>query len=370
MKEAPWDCVVVGAGVIGLSVAWELVQAGKSVRVIDRRTTPHIASWAAGGILPPPIVRAVHDPMEQLRDLSHRLYPDWLRRLSDNQPRKLGYERCGGIYLARSIGERVSLQAALEQWKQDGVAVESWSASELKRREPHLAAQPDASVAYYLSDEVRVRPPRILAALAEKLLAAGVSIQHSAQCHWLDAASFPLALHTDQGRVLGRHVCLAAGPWTPSLLTPLGIDLPVEPRRGQMVLWKAAEPLLRHVVNEGPRYLIARDDGHLLAGSTVEEVGYDGTTTPEGVQELTEFAEGLVPCLKDLPPVQAWAGLRPWSIDGMPYLGRAPGHAKVTVATGHFRSGIHLAPATGLLVKQLICDEPLALSLQPFSLQR
>jgi glycine oxidase len=202
------------------------------------------------------------------------------------------------------------------------------------------------------------------------LYAAGVSFFQVDSLQWQIPEEPRWTLVSNLGEFSAPHVCLAAGPWTPELLRPLGIDLPVEPRRGQIALWKFPEPLLHHVVNEGPRYLVPRDDGYLLAGSTVEEVGFDGATTDEGIAELREFAGGLLPCLAGVAPIQTWAGLRPWSIDGMPYLGRLPGLPGITIATGHFRSGIHLAPATGLLMKQLICDEPLSLPLAPFCLQR
>ena len=156
---------------------------------------------------------------------------------------------------------------------------------------------------------------------------------------------------------------MAAGAWTPELLAPLGLELPVEPRRGQIVRWQLPEPLFQRVINEGPRYLVSRPDGHLLAGSTVEDVGFQDNTTDEGVAELVHFAHSLVPQLQEVRPVDQWAGLRPASLDGKPYLGPVPGHPRISVATGHFRSGIHLAPATARLLRQLICGQATDLDL-------
>jgi glycine oxidase len=150
----------------------------------------------------------------------------------------------------------------------------------------------------------------------------------------------------------------------------LGLNLPVEPRRGQIVCWQRAPALLQRVINEGPRYLVCRSDGRLLVGSTVEDVGFAGETTAEGVDELVKFARELLPALRGLEPVDSWAALRPASLDGKPYLGRVPGLPRVWIATGHFRSGIHLAPATARLMRQLICDEPTDLDLGWFSPSR
>jgi glycine oxidase len=130
------------------------------------------------------------------------------------------------------------------------------------------------------------------------------------------------------------------------------------------------KPLVRRVINEGPRYLVSRPDGHLLVGSTVEDVGFRDRTTPEGVRELVRFARSLLPELAQHEPIDQWAALRPASGDGMPYLGRVPGHPRISVATGHFRSGIHLAPATARLMRQLICEQPTDLDLSWFSLDR
>jgi glycine oxidase len=365
------DCLVVGGGIIGLSLAVELHRHGLRVRVLDRHVSRHIASWAAAGILPPPITRALHDPLEQIRDLSHRLYPDWCQQLADESGIEVPFQRCGGVYVGRSTGERISLQAALQQWRQDGVRVESWSAAELRAAEPHLVPLDSAAAIYHLPDEVLVRPPRILRALRDVLRGAGVPVDEQVELgDWLVESDGAVGLQSSQGTLRARHICVAAGPWTAEIVRPLGVDLPVEPRRGQIVLWHLEKPLVQRVINEGPRYVVGRPDGHLLVGSTVEDVGFQDDTTPEAVRELVRFARSLLPELAQHEPIDQWAALRPASGDGMPYLGRVPGHPRISVATGHFRSGIHLAPATARLMRQLICEQPTDLNLSWFSLDR
>jgi glycine oxidase len=365
------DCIVIGGGIIGLSLAVELHRRGLRVRVLDRRRARHTASWAAGGILPPPITRALHDPLEQIRDLSHRLYPDWCQRLAEDAGCDVPYERCGGVYLGRKPGEQVSLRVALEQWQQDGVRVETWSADRLRQAEPALAPLPVSAVIYHLPDEVLVRPPRLLKALREVLRKNHVPVEEDLPpLAWDEITDARVRLRTSHAAYDARHVCVAAGAWSPELLAPLGLNLPVEPRRGQMVRWQLSRPLFQRVINEGPRYLISRADGQLLAGSTVEDVGFQDSTTAEGVAELVQFAQGLTPQLASIEPAEQWAGLRPASLDGNPYLGRVPGQPRISVATGHFRSGIHLAPATARLMRQLICEETPDLDLSWFSLTR
>ena len=135
------ECVIVGGGIIGLAIAEELAAQGIDAEVVEYQAAKHAASWAAAGILPPPVTRAIHDPLEQIRDLSHRIYPDWCLRLATSE-KPVVLRRCGGIYLARTPGEQVALAAALNQWKTDGVRVAEWSLDELHHREPNSARSP------------------------------------------------------------------------------------------------------------------------------------------------------------------------------------------------------------------------------------
>lgn len=364
------ECLVVGGGIIGLSIARELARAGRDVILIDRRTTPHIASWAAGGLLPPPIKRAAHDPLEQIRGLSHELFPVWCRELEEVSGVSVELERCGGTYLGRLPGERVALKAAVEQWRADGVVVDRWTPALLADREPNLQVQEDSVEVFHLPDEVLVRTPRLIRALHSDLQSLGVRVILAEQSSWGEPMGDLPRIVSSHGDFAAENICLATGPWARELLDPLGVFLPIEPRRGQIALFKNEQRLLRTVINEGPRYLVSRADGHLLAGSTVEDVGFDGSTTATAIAELVRFARSFVPALRSLEPIASWAGLRPWSPDGVPYIGRVPRHDRVWFAGAHFRSGIHLAPATARLMRQLILDQPTDIDVSPFSLTR
>ena len=128
--------------------------------------------------------------------------------------------------------------------------------------------------------------------------------------------------------------------------------------RGQIVLLACPQRPFRHVIECGPRYLVPRDDGRVLIGSTEESVGFNKQNTAEGLRGLLSFAEELVPSLRDALFERAWAGLRPRTVNGMPYIGRLPGQESLFVAAGHFRAGLHLSPVTGRVVSQLIMGEP------------
>jgi glycine oxidase len=154
------------------------------------------------------------------------------------------------------------------------------------------------------------------------------------------------------------------------LAARLGLNLSVYPVRGQMVLYRCSRPLLTHIINEGPRYLVPRDDGHVLAGSTEEDVGFNKRTTAAAIDELQHFAVSLAPALADAEVVQSWAGLRPHAVDGFPYVGRVPHLSNAFVAAGHYRNGLATSTGTALLMRQLMCGQPLEIDIEQFRLDR
>lgn len=366
-----FDVVILGGGIIGLSLARELSKSGREVAVVDRGESTPIASWAAGGILPPPAIGALCDPLEQLRHYSHQLYESWCEELTAESEVEIEFERCGGLYLARTLGEIAALQSARSQWLDDGIEVERWTAEETAKREPRLATLPARSQVLCLPGEIQVRPSRILHALRASLTRHRVAIipaEWSGQI--TQRGTQWQSVTTSEGELHASQFCIATGTWTSPLVARLGFDVPIEPRRGQMVLWKLPERWLHRIVNDGPRYLIARRDGHLLAGSTVEDVGFRNETTEEGLAELVRFAHQLLPDLQAHSHVAHWSGLRPMTGDNLPYLDRLPGTENVFLAAGHFRSGIHLAPATAKLLTQWMEGRAPELSLRPFAIAR
>jgi glycine oxidase len=164
--------------------------------------------------------------------------------------------------------------------------------------------------------------------------------------------------------------CFTAGAWTGQLLQNLGISLGILPIRGQMVLFKCPKPPISKIVNVGSRYLVPRDDGYVLAGSTEEEVGFNKQTTSDSIAELSNFARELVPSLASANIEKTWAGLRPASYDGYPYLGPLPGLSNAFVAAGHFRTGLYLSPATAVVMSQLMNGQTPAIDLTPFRVGR
>lgn len=361
------DVLIIGGGVIGLSLAWDLARHGRSVQLIERSEPGREASWAGAGILPAAVRRTDQHPYEQLCGLACELHPAWAAELRSLTGIDTGYRRCGGLYLARTPGEAAALAAWATTQQEDGIEIERLTAEQVAKLEPRLAAP---GIHYSLPGEAQLRNPRHLQALLSACEHAGVSISTQTAASPLLAAGELAGIETPAGLLRARQYCFTAGAWTGPLLTQLGIAAGIVPIRGQIVLFRCDQPPVRRIINAGSRYLVPRDDGRLLAGSTEEEAGFDKRTTEEGIAELTSFARSLIPSLADAQIERTWAGLRPGSFDGLPYLGRLPGLSNAFVAAGHFRSGLFLSPATAVVMSQLLRGELPAIDLAPFRVGR
>ena len=370
-----YDCLIIGGGGIGLSLAYELSGHGLRLKVIDRGQPGREASWAGAGILPPANQSPQAPPYEQLRGLSHQLHVKWASALREETGIDNGYRRCGGLHLARNAAAAEALcgvMAALEQMK---ITVEELSPDAVAGLEPALgplSGTGDVHAAYLLPEEAQIRNPRHLRALLAACLKRGVEVTGGVAAEDFEIRGDRIqAVHTGCGPLRAETVCICSGAWSNALLGRLGLKRPVvRPIRGQMVLFSCDRAPLGRVINEGLRYLVPRDDGRVLAGSTEEDVGFDCRTTGGGVAGLLEFALGLVPSLSAARLERTWAGLRPATVDGLPYLGPIPGVENALIATGHFRSGLHLSPGTAVVLGQLVRGENPDIDLAPLHLDR
>lgn len=364
--------LVVGGGVIGLSIAWELAARGAVVRLLERNTLGAGASRAAAGILPAARLDTAIDAIDRLRGHSHALYPGWAAEISRVSGIDIGLRCCGGLYLASTAGEAAALLASRENWADLGITAEVLTPATLISRVPALSAWASSSrfrAAVWVDDDWRVRPPKLVEALATACRIVGVQIDEHVEgvLERHDHRAVYRLRSPGEGFSAGASrnfpserdleadvIVLSGGAWTGQMARDFGLELSVIPIRGQMLLYQFDRPPFGCVVNEGHRYLVPRDDGAVLVGSCEEEVGFESGTTPEILAMLAEWASGVVPELIGREAVQAWSGLRPCSFDGFPILGQVPDVPNLYIAAGHFRSGIHLAPATAERIADLI----------------
>ena len=362
--------VIVGGGVIGLSLAFEMAQRGHDVALLDQDRVGRQASWAGAGILAPANSATAVHPLDQLTGLSNELHPAWSQRLMELTGINNGYSNCGGVYIARTVGDVATLAGSQLNWNDFEIENSKLSANELAQRVPILQFENSHS-AIWVPGESQICNPRHLKALVAANEKLGVRIVESV--HGLTVTA-----DLDRSKNLSAggesfafdQVCFAAGVGTSGLLEQFGLRLPMIPVRGQMLLFKLPEMLWQPIINEGSRYIVPRRDGHVLVGSTTEEAGFDCRTTEDQIADLQTFAEGLIPQLTEANRIKAWAGLRPATFDGMPFIGRVSGCENVFVATGHFKIGLQLSTATAVTLADQMEGKKPQVDLSPFAVAR
>ncbi len=353
------DVLIIGGGVIGLTTADYLAGEGATVVLVEQGDLGRQASWACAGIIPPGNSKRAQTPYDLLRATSSEMYPALSHELRERTKIDNGYVVCGGLEIADGAGA-----SAVAAWRAEGIAFEEWDAGHLRERLPHVGQTVGTS--YFLPRMAQVRNPRHLKALIAGCRLLGVHLQTDCPVHGFGRERGRItAVETGAGRLTAGKYLVAAGAWSERLLQEVGCQPGVRPVRGQIALLQAETPL-RPILLHGKRYIVPRVDGRVLVGSTEEEAGFDARPTASAVAELLAFAVGLVPDLADAALERCWAGLRPGSPDGMPFLGLVAGYDNLFVATGHYRAGIQLSPATGWLLKQLLLHQPLTMPLDVF----
>jgi glycine oxidase len=365
----PPDVVVVGGGVIGLSIAYCLAREGVSATVLDRGELGKGASWAGAGMIPPHVERLKTNPTVDLRSWSAILYPEWSGTLLEETGIDNGYRKTGGVDVAATPDEDNELKTSAGRWRSEKIVYERLSPGDFGRVEPAL--NPDLRVAYYLPDRAQIRNPRHLKALASSLMGRDVDLRPgSAVVRFESKAGRVTAVRTEDESIPCGMAVVAAGAWSSGVLARLGVRVETPPLKGQIVLLKGGRPLLRRIVEHGKNYLVPREDGRILIGATEEEAGFDTRTTSEALRDLLAEAHRLCPGLMATEVERSWAGLRPGSVDSKPYLGFAPGWSNVIVASGHKRAGLQLAPATAEVIADLVLGRTPGVDLTPFRLDR
>jgi glycine oxidase len=363
MSQHP-DVLILGGGVIGLSVANSLARERVAVEVVDQADFGREASWAGAGILPPGNPDRARTPFDRLRALSAAAFPTLSQELRELTGIDNGYRRCGGLELLG--GDEAPDD---QEWRGDGIRCEELGGVDLRRLEPNLA--PGYVKGYHLPDTAQLRNPRHVKALVAGCASRGVRLRPGCPVLGLERQGNRVCtVLTAAGRLTAGSYLIAAGAWSDALLAQVGWRPGVRPVRGQIALLNAGAPLFRHVLMLGKRYLVPRPDGRVLAGATEEDVGFDKRTTAAAIRDLLNFAIGLVPGLADVPLERGWAGLRPGSPDGLPFLGAVPGVENLYVAAGHFRAGIQLSPGTASVMTELMLGRPTSIPLEAFRIDR
>ncbi|MDA7950530.1 MAG: glycine oxidase ThiO [Pirellulaceae bacterium] len=368
------DYTIVGAGVLGMSLAFYLAKQGKKVALLEKNEPGKEASWSGAGILPAARLDSAFDVMDKLRGYSHEQYPVWAKELEELTGIDVGYRQTGGIFLGRTPSEGAALKGEFLELQERRIEIEPLTWQELIKKEPLLGqavSENDLSFAYFLPGMAQVRNPYFLRALSMACEKLGVEvITHCTVTDFHKEKERVLSIETTRGRLPVGQLCIAAGAWSGGLLKQLGVSNCIGPIRGQILLFHRKKAPFQTILCEGDHYLVSRDDGYVLVGSTLEDVGFDKSTTQEGRKVLLQFAQSLLPSLKEGDILKQWSGLRPHTLDAQPYLGKVFGFENVFSCSGHFRSGLHLAPACAAAIGELMSGNSSPFELAPFSPSR
>lgn len=356
--------IIIGAGIIGMLTARLLVKTGVAVTIIEQGYVGKESSWAGGGILSPLYPWRYCDAVTQLARWGQRHYPAILKDIHLNSGIDPQYIQSGLLYL----DIEAELVQATEWQKKHGYAFETLSSEYLNAVEPGLDCTVDQK-GWLTKTIAQVRNPRLVRALREDLLRLGVTIEQQTQAQsFITEDGQVKGVVTDKGLFYADQVVVAGGAWSARLLEKW-VKIPkIAPVKGQMIVFKAKPGVVSRIVLSKGRYVIPRKDGRVVVGSTLEFSEFDKTTTDEVLQELQQQAYRIIPELRSYPVEKQWAGLRPGSIDGVPYIGEHPELKHLYLNAGHFRNGVVIGLAScQLLVNQLL-GQPSILDPTPYLL--
>ena len=363
MPDKNTDTLIIGGGIIGLLTARELALAGQSVTVLERNPRAGLeSSWAGGGILSPLYPWRYPDAVTDLSVVGHLGYRKLAKELRDATGIDPEYLRSGHLILdteeqsqakswAKKFSKKIKLDGKTKYLSRIG-------RKEIAVLEPELSE--NFRAALWLPYVGQVRNPRIMKSLIKDLIQRGVNIITDMPVEKINTSGGKVVdVETREGKWSAGNYLVAAGAWSATLLKDTGLSLDIQPVRGQMILFKAERARLNRIVMSNGKYIIPRKDGHIVAGSTLEYVGFDKTTTDEACQLLMREAVSIVPFLEKTSVVSQWAGLRPGSADGTPTIDWHPELDNLVICSGHFRNGVIIGLGSARIAASLLQHDSL-----------
>jgi len=346
---------VLGAGVIGLSVARSLADRGAAVTVLDASPAAREASWAAGGILGLGTEYAADGPGYRLARFAFDRWDDVARRLREETGVPLEVTHAGTLLIPKDEAETAALEARGAFHRSVGLASAMLDGPGARRVEPRLA--PGTRAALFVP-EARLDNRRLLDALDAACRRRGIPVRVGVRAlRCVEAGGRVAGVETTEGRLPATAVVVATGAWSEEMAATAGLALPMVPVKGQMLRLDAPDGFLGPIVKQGPQYLVPQAGRGIVVGTTAEEVGFARGTDEAALARIHAAAVGLVPDVASLPRVEAWAGFRPRLPDLLPALGPVASRPGLFLATGHFRNGILLCEATGELVARAVLGD-------------
>jgi glycine oxidase len=350
------DAIVIGAGLIGLAIADDLARRGLTVRVLDERASHAGASWAGAGMLAPHPERARHEAFEQLCLRSFERYPGFVADLIERTGLDPALRTDGVLIVAPGEAAAERLRERVRELRARAVDATWLNVPQARDAEPAFEAHQHGAVLVAAGGQIDNR--LLLAALEAACRREGVTIEREAIGVRVETENDRVsAVRTKGERFTASTVVNAAGAWAGRIAgVPAAAAVPVTPVKGQMLALSSAPAPIRRVTWVEDYYLVPRSEGRLLVGATSEQAQFDQRVTAGAVHGLLASVLERLPGLADAALLETWAGLRPGTPDGLPYLGPTPVEGYV-LACGHYRNGILLAPMTAFLIAELVAGK-------------
>ncbi len=352
--------VVVGGGIIGMLTARELHTAGCQVTLIERQQPARESTWAGGGIVSPLFPWRYLDSITALASWSQSVYPELCETLHTDTGIDPEFTRNGMLMVASD-----EIDTARDWARQHHRHLEIIDRQTFQELEPQAAHPPEQGL--WMPGVGQLRNPRMGKALQADLIRRGVQLLTNTPVTSLVCSGTAcMGVNTPNGLLKVDRIVICAGSWSGELLGDLPAPPDIRPVRGQMLLYKTDPGTIRRITLEEQRYIIPRRDGLVLFGSSMEEVGFDKSTTDAMREELHALLCERFPVMCDKPMLKHWAGLRPGSPAGVPYIARHPEMENLYINAGQFRNGVVLAPASARLAADLVLGRKPIVDPQPY----
>ncbi|SET36727.1 glycine oxidase [Salinibacillus kushneri] len=364
-----YDVIVVGGGVMGGSTAFQLAKRGYKILLLEKEQIGGKASSSAAGMIGAQVELHADNPMFQLARESRKQFPALANEIKELTGIDIEYRKNGMFKVALTKEEQREYQQVIETQNRLGEQADWIPAEEIPKHEPLLSDH--LLGAMYVKGDGQVSAPDLTKGLLKSAAALNTNIKEYCEVKsFLQEQDQIIGVSTSEGNFYSQYVVVTAGAWTTQLIHESGIDLKGYPVKGECFSVITHKPLISRTIFSESCYIVPKKGGRLIVGATVKPYSFSQKITVQGIAYLLDKAKSILPSIEKAQWDKTWAGIRPQSVDGLPYLGEHPDYQNLFIANGHFRNGILLSPITGLIMADLIEGNKPTIDVDPFRIDR